>query len=294
MAATDEPAASDPPVAVILPTLNGAEFIGEQLTALFAQECSTPWHLVVVDGGSTDSTLDVVESFRPTPVPMRIIRLTGAPGVNAGLNAGIAATDSTYLLIAEHDDVVAPGWMQALVDALQTHNLVGSHMDRFTLNTPAAARTRQSFQENPDSDVPVGIATGMGLRRALWLELDGFDESYRYGGNDIEFCFRAHDAGHDLILVDGAVVHYRIRADPRAAFRQHRAYGIALVRLYADFGPTYLRRRRLVQVARELIRLGWWGVRAPLDRTYLHLLATRGGLQLGLLQGSLKYRRWFP
>ena len=50
---------ADPPVAVVLPTLNGAEFIAEQLEALLAQSFDAGWHLIVVDGGSVDGTVEL-------------------------------------------------------------------------------------------------------------------------------------------------------------------------------------------------------------------------------------------
>lgn len=284
----------DPLVAVIVPTLNGARWIGEQLDALFLQETDADWHLVVVDGGSTDGTLDVVESRRPTPVPMSIIRLEGAPGVNAGLNAGIASTDSPLILIAEHDDVVAPGWMKAVLAELEVTPVVGAHMELALLNSPEVIGSRRRLPEDPKLGVPVAVATGLGLRREVWESLGGFDPTYRYGGNDIDFCFRAHQAGYEVALADAALVHYRVRPDPSAAFRQARSYGGSSVRLYMEHGPAYLRRRTARQVCREISRLGWWAVRSITDPSYRMRLAFRGGLQLGYLEGSVKYRRWFP
>lgn len=285
---------TDPQVAVILPTYNGVEFIGEQLNALFDQRANTPWHLIVVDSGSSDGTLDVVEGFRPTTVPMSIVQLGEPLGVNAALNAGIASTTSEKLLIAEHDDVVAEGWMAALVDALDEFALVGSHMDRHRLNQTDVVGSRSRFPEDPQFAVPVAASTGLGFRRAVWREVGGFDETYRYGGNDLEFCFRVHSAGYPVRLVDDALVYYRIRPGVGEAFRQAQAYGVSTVRVYRQFGPEFLRRRSLRAAGREVVRLGWWSVKSIRRRDYRHRLAFRGGLQLGFLEGSIRFRRWFP
>ncbi len=286
--------ADEPPVVVVLPTLNGAAFIGEQLAALFDQTCSVPWQLVVVDGGSTDDTVAVVESFRPTPVPMRVVRLNGAPGVNAGVNAGVAASRSRLVLIAEHDDVVGAGWLEALVEALAAHWIVGTPIDKSLLNESIVLGSRKKFAEDVVLLVPIADSTGMGFRRELWDRLGGFDESYRYGGNDAEFCFRAHAAGHAVHLVDGVVMHYRLRDEVAATFGQARAYGVSTVRLFREFGPGYFDRRSARCVSKELLRLGWWMVRGVVDRSYRLRFAYRGGLQFGYIEGSLRYRRWFP
>ena len=282
-------------VTVVLPTLNGEDFIEEQLQALLDQVTTYSWELVVVDSGSTDDTLGIVESRSQRLVPQRLVRLPAARGVSAAINAGISASSSPLVLIAEHDDVVAPGWIQALGDALQDHEFVCSQMERFRLNDDRTSGSRRHFpKQDPRFMVPIGNATGMGFRRRLWDALDGFDESYRFGGNDLEFIFRAHRLGHELHPVPGAVVHYRARATPQGAFTQARSYGLGIVRVYREHGKKYIRRRRLQDVAWEYGRLGWWIVRSMTSASYRMRLAFRGGLQVGFLEGSLRFRKFFP
>ena len=127
----------------------------------------------------------------------------------------------------------------------------------------------------------------------LWERLGGFDPTYRYGGNDAEFCFRANMAGHTARRVDGAIVDYRIRTESGAAFKQARGYGMSAARLFAEFGPAYLQRRPLRTVVKEVARLSWWGLRAVRHPYYRGLFAYRGGLQVGYLLGSIRYRTWF-
>ena len=47
-----------PLVSVILPVRNGEPYLGVQLKALAAQSCRFPREMIVVDNGSTDSTVD--------------------------------------------------------------------------------------------------------------------------------------------------------------------------------------------------------------------------------------------
>lgn len=284
---------ADPLVAVLLPTLNGGDFIGDQIDALLAQRTDVAWHLVVIDGGSTDRTLDVVRERTGNRVPTRIIELHGAPGVNAGLNAGVRSTDSELILIAEHDDVVGEGWIGSIVHALDKHSLVGSHLERFRINAVDAAGSRRVFPEDAAAAFPNVRTTGMGLRRSLWEFLDGFDESYRYGGNDIEFCARAYLAGHPAFLVPDAVVHYRVRGDPPGAFKQARAYGITTVRLHRQFGGELMPRRPVRSVARDWARNVAWSARAVTEPAYRLRAAFRFGLMIGYLQGSIQYRRLY-
>lgn len=284
---------ADPPVAVLLPTLNGEAFIGDQIDALVAQRTDVAWHLVVIDGGSADRTLDVVRERTRDRMQTRIVELKGAPGVNAGLNAGVRSTYSELLLIAEHDDVVGDGWIDSIAQALDEHWLVGSHLERFQLNAPAAAGSRRVFPEDAATAFPHVRTTGMGLRRSLWELLDGFDESYRYGGNDIEFCARAYLAGHPAFLAPNAVVHYRVRGDASGAFKQARTYGITTVRLHRQFGRELMPRRPVRSVARDWARNMAWTARGVTQPEYRLRAAFRVGLLIGYLQGSVQYRRLY-
>ena len=60
-------------VSVLMPTWQGEEFLERVLTALSAQDLTLPWDMLVVDSGSTDATLELLERFRPGfPVPLTV------------------------------------------------------------------------------------------------------------------------------------------------------------------------------------------------------------------------------
>ena len=292
---SDSALPTDPPVVVVVPTFNASSFIADQLQALVHQETSIDWHLVIVDAGSSDDTIAVVtDILNRSAIRWRLVRLDQPAGVNAGLNEGIRATGSGTILIAEHDDIAGFGWISSLVAHLERWSLVGTPEELARLNSRAVINSRRRYPEDVRIRIPIANTTGMGLRRELWDALGGFDETYRYGGNDLEFCFRAYQSGQPVHIVDDAVMHYRLRSECSAAYRQGRAYGLSFVRLYEQFGPVYVERRQIRTAAKEVLRLGWWALRALRDKDYRLLVAYRGGLQIGQLEGSLRRRCWFP
>lgn len=84
---------------VVIPTLNVADTLAATLRAL-----PSGADVVISDGGSTDSTLEIARA-----AGCRIVR--GSPGRGRQLAAGAAAADQTWLLFLHADTVVSPqGW----------------------------------------------------------------------------------------------------------------------------------------------------------------------------------------
>jgi glycosyltransferase involved in cell wall biosynthesis len=92
-----------PCVSVVITALNAEALIGETLDSVLAQDFSN-LEIIVVDGGSTDRTRDVVSSY---PAPVRLVageRLTKS----AGKNLGIRAARGEYIALVDADDCWLP------------------------------------------------------------------------------------------------------------------------------------------------------------------------------------------
>jgi glycosyltransferase involved in cell wall biosynthesis len=101
-------------VTVLICTYNRADFLGEALDSLACSRVSDlRWDLIVVDNNSTDATRAVVESrVAGYPVPLRYM-FEPAQGKSHALNAGLAATTSTFVLFTDDDVVVDEDWIEA-------------------------------------------------------------------------------------------------------------------------------------------------------------------------------------
>ncbi|MCY7392121.1 MAG: glycosyltransferase, partial [Leptolyngbyaceae cyanobacterium CAN_BIN12] len=65
-------------LSVILPCYNGAETIAVQLNALVQQQWSEDWEVIVVNNGSTDNSVEIVEEYRDR-LPLRIVNAHTPP-----------------------------------------------------------------------------------------------------------------------------------------------------------------------------------------------------------------------
>jgi glycosyltransferase involved in cell wall biosynthesis len=222
-------------LSVVIPCLNAAETLGEQLESLADQQWDHPWEVVVVDNGSTDDTTKVAEHYLDR-LDLRIIT-EPRPGANVARNAGVRAARCDAIALCDQDDIVAPGWVAAMGDALRDHDYVCGPVELDRLNPPKLAKSRgvesatgaQSFY----GAFPYGRSSNLGLKRPVLLAVGGFPEQSACL-DDQELGLRMAQAHVDLFFLPDAVVHYRYRADLRGLWRQGLYYGGGRVALYKE------------------------------------------------------------
>jgi len=236
-------------MSVIVPLFNGASFVGEQLDALAEQDFSGEWELLVVDNGSTDNSVAVVEE-RATKLPLRILHCA-ARGVNEARNTGARAAGGERLAFLDQDDKAAPGWLAAIDRALDRFPLVGGRLEFAELNRPriVAGRVQKpAVTELPKyRGVPHAFGSNMGCQRFVFEAIGGFDPAFNSGADDVDFFFRAHRAGIGAVFVPDAVVAYRLRPSLSGYCRQMYGYALMDARLDA-------KNRRLGAIPRQSSR----------------------------------------
>jgi glycosyltransferase involved in cell wall biosynthesis len=101
-----------PKISVVMPCLDQVAFVRSAILSVVAQKGDFDVECIVVDGGSTDGTLDVLESFGE-----RIRWVSGRDGGQSdALNKGFAMASGEVLGWLNGDDLLAPGAMQRVAD----------------------------------------------------------------------------------------------------------------------------------------------------------------------------------
>ena len=129
-------------VSVVMPTLNGARTIGQQLEALSRQSYTGPWEVIVVDNGSRDGTKDVVAFLAARLPRLRLVEAHERRGANYARNAGCRASGAEVLLFCDSDDAVCPNWIAEMLTALNRYDAVGGSIERKLLNNEVALAAR--------------------------------------------------------------------------------------------------------------------------------------------------------
>ncbi|WP_353953329.1 glycosyltransferase [Knoellia sp. S7-12] len=231
-------------VSVIVCAHNEEQHLPSQLNALIEQECPGQWELIVVDNASTDKTALIAKRMAQRHPKLRVIQAEERKGKGYALAVGVRSADSDLIVFCDADDVVAPGWLAALVGGLASHDVVTGPHELDLLNPPWLADSRGRSIEEPLGSFfgifPCIRGASWATHRRVWDAVGGVREDFS-AGEDAEFSLRCWQSGVEIVGVPDAVVHYRYRDSPRALWRQGLAYGRSrprIARILIDAGLT--------------------------------------------------------
>jgi succinoglycan biosynthesis protein ExoA len=216
----------DETVAVITTVLNERDSIQELLDAFLAQT-QVPQEIVVVDGGSTDGTIEVLKTYAQAHP---ILKLHVEPGVNIARGRNIAIHRSRCSIIAVTDGGChpAPNWIEELVRPLLESPDYGAVTDSQRI---AGANPFEEFAGLLSTSVNATTegerkfhGRNSAFRKTVWMQVGGYPE-WLYTAEDTLFSLRAKALGCRIALAEGAVVFWRPRSDLRKLCKQYFLYG---------------------------------------------------------------------
>jgi glycosyltransferase involved in cell wall biosynthesis len=106
---------AEPRVSIAMATYNGARFIREQLDS-FAAQTLLPDELVVCDDGSTDATVDIVETFASkAPFSVKVYRNPEHLDFTRNFEKAFSLCSGDIVFFSDQDDVWFPRRIQKIV-----------------------------------------------------------------------------------------------------------------------------------------------------------------------------------
>ena len=110
-------------VTCFLPVFNAERFLPNWWGKNGPELKSVSAHLVVVDNGSTDRTLSIIESF--DGLSIKLIRQPRNLGLEESFRTAKSHINSKYRLLLPADDWLAPGYLKQALSILETDNDIG-------------------------------------------------------------------------------------------------------------------------------------------------------------------------
>lgn len=261
-------AAANGGILAVVVTYRSAETVELCLDRLRAAEGVAA--IRVVDNGSDDGTLEIVQRIASREPRLRFAANPHNPGFAVACNQGAAMGTEPWIAFVNPDCLVEPGTLARL---RQASLRLGPSLLGADLVDEAGRRDEAARRRDPDFAAMLGAALGrpaapvavpvedqavqrvdavsgalMLLPRALFGRVGGFDEAYRLHAEDLDLCRRVREAGGVVAVAnDVRVVHVRgVSSRSRPVFVEwHKHRG--LWRYFSRFEAP--RRGRLTRAA---------------------------------------------
>ena len=211
-------------ISICITTFNEEKSIGLLLDSLFAQTVK-PDEIVIVDGGSSDKTLEIIHHYQKRFGKIKLLKekCTRAKGRNLGVEVAkndiIAITDAGC--IAHNDwlgELTEPFEHKEIDIAAGFYKMVGkSHMQ--TAMSVFLGVTPRKFGINF-----LPSTRSMAFRKSAWEEVGGFPESRKNSAEDTDFNYKAVKIGIKYARVKSAIVEWGIPETLNDFFYKIRQY----------------------------------------------------------------------
>jgi GT2 family glycosyltransferase len=218
-----------PRFSFIMPVRDQQLLTRDCLLSLWAY--TAPWladaEILIVDDASGSETAAFLDGL---PAPVRVIRNRENLGFAAGNNLAVSQARGQWLVLINNDLVFQPGWFEALIGAALALDRpavagnvqlsrVSARVDHAGKFFDASGHPRHFGQFYPELfpweppvdflDFPSVTAACWLVPRSLYQSMGGFDEGYRNGFEDDDFCMRASEAGYRVgVALRSRIYHH--------------------------------------------------------------------------------------
>ena len=163
-------------ITVVIPSLNQGRYLDEALASIDRQ--NLPVEIVLVDGGSTDETQDVIRKWQ---AKLAWWRSEKDAGQAAAINEGMGRGSAPYVCWLNADDTYLQGGLRRMLDYLETHPDVAAVYGR-TWNTDRHGGSRRAYWTAEFSAWRLAQYCFISqpatlIRREAWDAVAGLDES---------------------------------------------------------------------------------------------------------------------
>ena len=203
------------------------------------------YEAILVDDGSTDNTAGDRGPFSRTSVTSGRTN----HGLSHARNAGAAAAKGEVFAYTDSDCMADPDWLYYLIGTLLSGEYAG--VGGPNISPPAQNWVQACVAAAPGGPSHVLLTDtvaehipgcNMAFYRWAFESVGGFDIEYHKAGDDVDFCWRVQQAGHEIAFSPTAIVWHHRRFTLGAFRKQQEGYGEAESMLRFKhlifFGPT--------------------------------------------------------
>lgn len=218
---------------IVIRAYNEERHIGRLLEGIRHQTMSDP-EVVLVDSGSTDSTVSIAEKYGVQIVHIPPAEFTFGRSLNLGLTA---VTRDLVIIASAHVYPVYPDWLERLLAPFENKQVAlaygkqrGDAHSQFSEHQVFA----RWFPEEsaPRQEHPFCNNANAAIRRPVWMA-HPYDETLT-GLEDLAWAKWAYEQGHAIAYISEAEVIHVHNETPRGVRNRYQREGMAFKKIYPE------------------------------------------------------------
>lgn len=218
---------------IIIRAYNESQHIGRLLEGV-RQQTVKDVEVILVDSGSTDSTVTIAESFSAKIVHIPSAEFTFGRSLNLGIKS---ASRELIVIASAHVYPVYPDWLEKLLEPFQDNQVALAYGKQRGYEGSKYSEHQIFHQWYPETGSHDQITAfcnnaNAAIRKSLW-EKHNYDESLT-GLEDLELAKWAKGEKYKITYVAEAEITHIHNETPRGVYNRYRREAMALRRIYPE------------------------------------------------------------
>lgn len=209
-------------ISVIIPTFNSEKFLRPAIDSALNQTF-TGVEVIVVDDGSTDSTIDIVNEIIQSDNRVRLLRKDHTGNVGKNSNDAVKVSNGDYVAKLDSDDVWRPDKLEQQIKYINDYSLICS--DARQIDGKGKLLSDCYHCLGSDRDVTLTyllknnyiIASTILINKSLFWKYGGYEQNLGYRGEDYHLWLKFASENKIKYLND-TLVDYRIHGSNLSEF----------------------------------------------------------------------------
>ncbi len=220
---------SRPRISFIVPVHNRLDCTKPFLASLYETLAFDDWELIFVDDCSENDTVEYLDSLKDSRI--HIIHNEERRGYAKSMNRAVQGANSELLGLLNNDLVLKPGWIEPMLDCYENCLKVGAvgniqrNIETKALDHAGILFDAMGLPDHYAKNFPfifpfqyrdfAGVTGAcLFIKKKLFDQLDGFNEKYINGCEDVDLCLRIKQAGFRNIVAGKSEIWHHVSASP--------------------------------------------------------------------------------
>lgn len=225
----------EPLVSILIPNKDHVSDLRKCIVSIQEKSSYANYEIIVIENNSEEEkTFRYYETLKRRQ-NIQVVRWEGEFNYSAINNFGYKFAKGDYILLLNNDtEVISPDWIQEMLMYAQREDVgaVGAKLyypdntiqhGGVVLGAGGVAAHMQAYRAKEDpgymgrliyaQDLAAVTAACMMIRRSVWEQTEGLDESFKVAFNDVDFCMRIRQLGYLIVFTPFAeLYHYESKS----------------------------------------------------------------------------------